>query len=89
MMEIVDTNQIQGFLDKTSSRPSGSAGALPGDSADVSVQVDYASLIDRAMQAAQTDTKAVQQAKELLLSGKLESNQRVLQASENIINLGI
>ena len=89
MMEIADTNQIQGFLEKASSRPSGSSGALPGDSADVSVQVDYASLIDRAIQAAQTDTKAVQQAKELLLSGKLESNQRILQASEKIINLGI
>jgi hypothetical protein len=41
------------------------------------------------MQAAQTDTQVVQQAKELLLSGQLESNQSILQAAENIINLGI
>ncbi len=89
MIEKIDANQIQGFLEKSSSRQSGSVGALPGDDADVSVQVDYASLIDRAMQAAQTDTQVVQQAKELLLSGQLESNQSILQAAENIINLGI
>jgi len=89
MIDEVDTNQIRDFLEKSSSRPPNSAGALPNDDADVSVQVNYASLIDNAMQGPQTDTRAVQRARELLLSGQLESPENVREAAENIVNLGI
>lgn len=89
MIDEVDTNQIRDFLEKSSSRQPNSAGALPNDDADVSVQVNYASLIDNAMQGPQTDTQAVQRARELLLSGQLESPENVREAAENIVNLGI
>ena len=89
MIEKVNTSQIQGFLENTSSRQPNSAAALTGNDADVSVQVDYASFIDRAMQAPQTDTQAVQRAGELLLSGQLESPENIRKAAENIIEFGI
>lgn len=89
MIDEVDTNQIRDFLEKSSSRQPNSAGALPNDDADVSVQVNYASLIDNAMQSPQTDTQAVQRARELLLSGQLESPENVREAAENIVNFGI
>jgi len=89
MIEQVNTHKIQDFLEKSSSGRSNSAGALPGDDADVSVQVDYASLIDRAMQTPQTDIKAVQQAKELLLSGQLESKENIQKTAKDIVNLGL
>ena len=89
MIDEVDTNQIRDFLEKSSSRQPNSARALPNDDADVSVQVNYASLIDNAMQSPQPDTQAVQRARELLLSGQLESPENVREAAENIVNLGI
>ncbi|NQT04027.1 MAG: hypothetical protein HQ580_18520 [Planctomycetes bacterium] len=89
MIEKVDTSQIQGFLEKTSSRQQKSAAALSGNGADVSVQVDYASFIDSAMQIPQTDTQAVEKARQLLLSGQLESTEIIRQTAENIITFGI
>jgi len=89
MIEKVDSNQIQGFLEKSSSRQPNSAAALPGNEADVSVQVNYASFIDRAMQTPQRDSQAVQKARELLLSGELESPENIQQAAENIVNFDI
>ncbi len=89
MIEKVDSNQIQGFLEKSSFRQPNSAAALPGNEADVSVHVNYASFIDRAIQAPQTDSQAVRQARELLLSGQLENPENIQQTAENIITFGI
>lgn len=57
--------------------------------ADVSVQVDYASLIEQAMEQQQTDAQAVERARQLLLSGQLESPQNIKEAAENILTFGI
>ena len=85
----IDTNQIQELLQKPSLSQPGSTKALPNNSADASLQVDFASLIDQANQTPQEDTEAVQRAQELLLSGQLDSPENIQAAAENIINLGI
>jgi hypothetical protein len=41
------------------------------------------------MQAPQTDIDAIQRARELLLSGQLESPENIRTAAENILELGI
>ena len=64
-------------------------GALRGNDVDVSVQVDYASLIDKAIQPPETDDQQVQRARELLLSGELESEKIIRAAIENILKYGI
>ncbi len=89
MIEKVDTNQIQNFLEKTPSRLPSSTPVVSGNDADVSVQVDFASFIDAAMQTPKTDSQAIEKAKQLLLSGQLESPENIKQAAENILNLGI
>ena len=89
MIEKVDTNQIQSFLEKTPSRIKKNVAAFAGNDAEVSVQVDYASLIESAIKVPQTDSKAIEQAKKLLLSGQLESPENIQQAADNIINSGI
>jgi len=89
MIEKVDTNQIQNFLEKPSSRMTGSTPAVSGSDADVSVQVDYASFIDTAMQAPKTDSQAIEKARQLLVSGQLESPENIRQAAENIVTFGI
>ncbi len=89
MIEKVNTNQIQSFLEKSSSRPPNTAAASTGNEVGVTIQVDYASFIDSAMVIPQTDSQVIEQAKALLLSGQLESPENIQKAAENIITLGI
>ena len=88
MIEKIDTNQPLIKSGASSEQPD-PAKAFPNNSADVSLQVDYASFINKATQIPQTDTKAVQRAQELLLSGQLESPENVQAAAENIAEFGI
>ena len=89
MIEKVDTNQIQSFLAKSSSRLQKNAAALTSNNADVTVQVDYASFIDQALIAPQTDSQVIEQTKALLLSGQLDNPENIKKAAENIITFGI
>jgi hypothetical protein len=89
MIGKIQTNQIRELLDELSSRQLNSAGNAKNRDADVSVQVNYASLIDQAMQVPLADEDVVAAARKLLLSGKLESKENCRQAAENIINFGI
>ena len=89
MIEKLNANQIQGFLEKSSSRQPNSTPALPDNDVDASIQVDYASFIDRAMQIPQTDSQAIERARRLLLSGELESLKNIERAAKSIIDFGI
>jgi len=89
MIENINTNQPQNLLENSSSSQPGSAGTTPDNGLDASLQVEYASLIDKAAQIQQTDTNALQQAKELLASSLLESPQNFQEAAENIIKFDI
>ena len=88
MIDKLDTNQpmIESGLSSGQPKP---ARAIPNNDADVSVQVNYASLIDKAVQEPKGDAQRVQRARELLMSGQLESPENILEAAENIVKYGI
>ena len=88
MIEKIDTNQhlIESAL---SAGQSNNTSALPDNDADVSVQVNYADLIEKAIQQPQMDTQRVQQARDLLISGQLENPENIRNAAENIVKFGI
>jgi len=86
MIEKIDHNQINNILEN-SSQQSGT-GNIQNNQLNASLEVNYASLIEKAMQD-QTDSAQVQQAEELLKSGQLETDQNIQAAAENIINFGI
>jgi len=88
MIEKIENNQIPDFIEKSTSKHPNPADALPDDK-DVSVQVNYASLIDQAMQIPQTDVNKVEQARELLSSGRLESPDNFRRAAEYMVIFGI
>jgi hypothetical protein len=89
MIEKIDTNKIQDFLGKSLSKKPNHIESAAKD-ADASLQVDNASLIDKAMQASKTDNAdAVRQAKELLQSGQLENSQNIREAAENIVDFSV
>ena len=89
MIDKIGNNKIQDFFEKSSSKQTGSADALPNNDEDVSVQVNYASLIDQEMQISQTSADTVQRARELVLSGRLDTPANARRAAEHILNYGI
>ena len=89
MIEKIDSNQIQNIVENPLARQPNPPGAIPGNDADAALEVKYASVINEAMKTPQNDAAAVQQAKELLASGELESDKNIKEAAENIINFGI
>ncbi len=89
MIEKIDTSQIQDIVGKLSPKQPDSPKAPVDNSADASLQADYASLISRATQIPEADTKIVRKAQELLQSGQLESPENIREAAENIIKHGI
>lgn len=56
---------------------------------DDSLQIRFDSLIEKAKQPPEPDNTAVQRARELLLSGQLDTPDNIRQAAENIAKLGI
>jgi hypothetical protein len=65
------------------------ANMRPASDSDATIQVEFADILNRAKQAGEADSDAVQKARELLLSGRLTSPENVRAAAENILNLGI
>ncbi len=88
MIEKIDINQPMIEPGLSSGQPK-SARAISDKNADVSVQVSYASLIERALREPQSDAERLQQARELLLSGELESSENIREAAENIVKFGM
>lgn len=89
MIEKIDPNNIQNFVEKSPPMQPNTAGHIPDSDKDASAHVENACLIEKAMEVPQTDANAVQRAKELLLSGGLEAPKNIREAAENIIKLGI
>ena len=89
MIEQIGTNNQPLIESGPSTGQPNPSGALRGNDVDVSVQVNYASLVDKALQQPKTDDQHVRQARELLLSGKLESEDIIKGAVENILKYGI
>jgi hypothetical protein len=62
---------------------------VANDKADATLQIDYARLIEQAIQSRQAETDAVQKAKELLQSGQLDNPANIREAAANIIKFGV
>ncbi len=89
MIEKINNNQIQDVSKELSSKQSKPSGTPASSGVDASLQVSYDSLIEKAKQIPQEDAAAVERARELLLSGQLESPENIQEAAENIIKFGI
>jgi len=89
MIEQIGSNNQPLIESGSSTGQPNTPGALRGNDVDVSIQVNYASLIDKAMQPPKTDNQRVQQARELFLSGRLESDDIIEGAVKNLLQYGI
>ena len=89
MIGRIQTNQLRELLEELSSRRPNAGGPVQKNNADVSVQVNYNSLIEKALQPSKSDGDIVKQARNLIISGKLESPKNCKEAAENIAQFGI
>lgn len=89
MINNIDPNKIQDLLGKSSFKQPDSIKATLKSDLEVSLQVDYASIIKEAMQIPRGNTEAVKQAQKLLLSGQLEEYENIQAAADNIIKCGV
>jgi len=89
MIDNIESTRTQDISNNSPIRQSDSAKIPLGGDIDVSLQVSYAYIINRATQIPQTDNNAVQEARDLLKSGRLENEASTRTAAENIVKLGI
>jgi len=89
MVEKITNNQISDVLNELPiKRPNGKQSG--GDNqADASLYVSYESLLEQAGQERIEDTKVVERARQLLLSGELDRPENIRKAAENILKRGI
>ena len=89
MIDKIDKGQIHEILANLASRQNHSIESLEKNCPDASLQIDYATLIKRATEIFQTDPAAIDEVRQLLSSGELESADNYRKAAENITELGI
>ena len=89
MIEKINNNQVPDILKESLSKQPGPSKVPASNEVDASLQVSYDSLIEQAKQIPPEDASVVQRARELLLSGQLDSLQNIRAATENIIRFGI
>ena len=89
MIDKINKNQISDILRDSSARQAGQAKSSADSQEDALLQVSYNSLIEKATEAKSEDGDIVQRARQLLLSGELESPKNIRAAAENIVTFGI
>lgn len=89
MIEKINNNHIPDIFKESSPKQPGPSASSPNKQADASLQVTYDSLIEKAKEIPPEDANAVQRARQILLSGKLESPENIRAAAENIVRFGI
>jgi hypothetical protein len=89
MIDNIQNNQITQAMGMNA-LPHPEAPSRPAaDGSDATLQVSFADLIRQAIQASETETDAVQKAKELLQSGQLTTPQNIRSAAANMVEFGI
>ena len=88
---MIDKIEIhQSLLDSAASSKSTKTGPAHTDNnTDVTVQVDNADLIKKALQIPESDPQQIERAKDLLLTGGLESPENFFEAAQNLYDFGV
>jgi len=89
---IRDTTESANLRTKQTELASVGNAGPSGNPPDASLQVDHGALIERAKSTEadpRADAEAVMEARELLLSGQLETPENIRSAAESIVRLGV
>ncbi len=86
MIDKINNINIQDIVGNSLPKQNDTNKTSSTDDADSSLQVDYASLIEKAAQIPPEDEDAIQQAQILLESGNLDTTENIRAAAQNIID---
>jgi hypothetical protein len=89
MIENISSSQASPLLGNTPLQSVDPAKSRPTDDLDATLQISFADLIEKAKQPPADNTQAVQEATDLLLSGKLTSPENIRSAAQSILDFGI
>ena len=87
MIDKININSIH-FDGSTPNQP-GRPKTAQNQQADATLQINYDRLIEQATKMPPADTDAVQRAKELLQSGRLDNQANIREAAEDIASFGV
>jgi hypothetical protein len=89
MIENISANQTSPILGNTPLQSVDPAKSRPANDLDATLQISFADLIEKAKQPPAADTETVQEAMDLLLSGKLTSPENIRSTAQSILDFGI
>jgi len=89
MIDNINTNQVGYLFGQPTASNTDPAVTRPANDVDAALQVRFGDLIAQAKQSAKTDTDAVREARRLLDSGNLITQENVRSAAENMLSYGI
>jgi len=89
MIENINNKQVSDILKESSFKRPDSANSPTDKQLDALLEVQYASLIEQATQSPTENPSAVERARQLLLSGQLDSPENIRAAAEAILKFGI
>jgi hypothetical protein len=88
MIDKININQVSDYFDGSQAGQNRSK-AVANNKADATLQIDYASLMEQAINSQPAAPDAIQKAKELLKSGQLDNPAFIKEAAANIIKFGV
>ena len=87
MIDNINPERVNGFIGSVQPQ-NRSAVSRSGDDVGISIEMSFDSLLYRALQEPQLSDDDVRIARELLLSGRIETPQGIRAAAKNILELG-
>jgi hypothetical protein len=89
MIENISASQTSAILGNTPLQSIDPAKSRPTNDLDATLQTSYADVVEKAKQLSTADIDAVQEARDLLLSGELTNPENVRSAAQSILDFGI
>ena len=89
MINNIDANRVGHLMGQATFPTPDPVNTRQSDQPDAALHVSFDSLIVQAKDSAKADATAVEEARQLLLSGRLTSPENVRSAAQNILSFGI
>lgn len=89
MIENINNNHVTRMMGMNAAPQANGTNRPVADNLDATLQVNFADMVNQALQASEADTDAVETAKELIQSGRLTTPENIRSAAENILKFGI
>jgi hypothetical protein len=89
MIQNINTNSVGHLIGQSSFAASDPVAARPTNDADAALHVSFDDLINKAKAPDPAEATAVEEARQLLISGQLTSPQNIQSAAQNILRFGI